>query len=70
MQDSANKQRHAQPLCLRLPSSLESLLYLLHSCWSALTVLVAGMRSSSIFKALTTAAMAIPDLSSKAILES
>ena len=38
MQASANNQRHAQPLCLRLPSSLESLLYLLHSCCSELTV--------------------------------
>ena len=49
----SNKKRLAQLLCLRLPSSLESLLYLLHSCCSELTVLVAGMRSRSIFKALT-----------------
>ena len=57
---SANQQRHAQPLCLRLPSSLQSLLYLLHSCCSELTVLVAGMRSRSISKAPTTAAMVLP----------
>ena len=44
MQISAKDQKLAQPLCLRLPSSLESLLYLLHSCCSELTVLVAGMR--------------------------
>ena len=50
---SANKQRHAQPLCLRL-------LYLLHSCCSELTVLVAGMRSRFISKAPTTAAMVLP----------
>ena len=57
---SANKQRHAQPLCLRLPSSLQSLLYLLHSCCSELTVMVAGMRPRSISKAPTTAAMVLP----------
>ena len=60
MQASANNERHAQPLCLRLPSSLESLLYLLHSCCSELTVLVAGMRSRFIFQAPTTAAMVLP----------
>ena len=57
---SANNQRLAQPLCLRLPSSLDSLLYLLHSCCSELTVLVAGMRSRSIYTAPTTAAMVLP----------
>ena len=41
---SANNQRLAQPLCLRLPSSLKSLLYLLQSCCSELTFLVAGRR--------------------------
>ena len=55
-----NNQRLAQPLCLRLPSSLESLLYLLHSCCSELVVLVGGMRSRSISKAPTTAAMVLP----------
>ena len=57
---SVNKQKLAQSLCLRLPSSLESLLYLLHSCCSELTVLVAGMRSRSISNAPTTAAMVLP----------
>ena len=55
----SNNQRLAQLLCLRLPSSLESLLYLLHSCCSELTVLVVGMRSRSISKALTTTAMVL-----------
>ena len=63
MQVSANNERLAQPLCLRLPSSLESMLYLLHSCCSELTVLVAGMRSRSISKAPATAAMVLPKAS-------
>ena len=73
---SVNNRKLAQPLCLRLPSSLESLLYLLHSCCNELNVLVGGMRSRSISKAPTTAAMAasqgshaVSDLSNKAILE-
>ena len=53
-------QRLAQLLCLRLPSSLKSLLYLLHSCCSELTVLVSGMRSRSISRAPTTTAMVLP----------
>ena len=57
---SADKQRLAQLHCLRLPSSLESLQYLLHSCCNELTVLVSGMRSRSISKALTTTAMVLP----------
>ena len=60
MQLSANNQRHAQPLCLRLPSSLASLLYLLHSCCSELIVLMAGMRARSTSYAPTTAAMVLP----------
>ena len=36
------------------------LLYLLHSCCSELTVLVAGMHSRSISEAPTTAAMVLP----------
>ena len=63
MQLSAKNERLAQPLCLRLPSSLESLLYLLHSFCSELTVLVAGMRSHSISKAPTTATMVLPKAS-------
>ena len=57
---SSNNQRLAQPLCLRLPSSSESLLYLLHGCGSEVTVLVGGMRSRSISKAPSTAAMVLP----------
>ena len=57
---SVKNQKLAQPLCQRLPSSLESLLYLLHSCCNELTVLVRGMRSRSISKAPTTAAMVLP----------
>ena len=53
-------KRLAQLLCLRLPSSLQSLLYLLHSCCSELTVLAAGMPSRSNSRAPTKAAMVLP----------
>ena len=73
---SANNQWLAQLHCFRLLSSLESLLYLLHSCCNELTVLVAGMRSRSILKpdnnshGASQGSHSVPDLSSKAIPES
>ena len=59
---NADQQNHrlAQLLCLRLPSSLKPLLYLLHSCCNELTDLVSGMRSRSISRAPTTTAMVLP----------
>ena len=57
---SAYSQWHAQRLSSRLPRSLESLLYLLHSCCRELTVLVAGMPWRSISKAPRTAGMLLP----------
>ena len=59
-QASAQSHWLAQRLSLRLPSSLKSLLYLLHSCCSELTVLMAGMPWRSVSKAPRTAAMVLP----------